>query len=143
AVVGQIDGKAMCTSPQLKELVAAGWEIGSKGMTGVDLTANPDSAGYEISTSRTELGKILGVEVKTYSYPGGVISDIINGVRVSGWGYLSAAGLGKRTDITTNDIYYLPRYEIFRDTTVDAFAGILPVKPSVLPTQVTVTKQVQ
>ena len=143
AVVSQIDGKAMTTSAQLKEMIAAGWEVGSKGMTGIDLSANHEQAGYEISTSRIELGKLLGVEIKTYSYPGGALDDIISGARVSGWGYMSAAGLGKRSDITSGDIYYLPRYEIGRDMAISDFAGILPVKPATLPTQVTVTKQVQ
>jgi peptidoglycan/xylan/chitin deacetylase (PgdA/CDA1 family) len=140
AIVSQIDGKGMASTEQLKEMIASGWEVGSKGMTGIDLSSHHDQAGYEISTSRIELGKKLGVEVKTYSYTG-AMDSIINGARVSQWGYQSAVGVGKSYDITDGLLYYLPRYEMRNDLLIADFANLLPQVPANLPTQVTPTRQ--
>jgi peptidoglycan/xylan/chitin deacetylase (PgdA/CDA1 family) len=135
-VVGQIGGGGMMSLDQMKEMVAAGWEFGSKGMTGIDVVKNHDQAGYEISTSRVELGKKLGVEVKSYSYPGGAMDSIVNGSRVSGWGYQSAVGLGRSADINNGNLFYLPRYEIQKDMKITDYASILPVPPTWIPTEI-------
>ena len=136
AVVTQIDGGGMMTLNQIKELIAAGWEIGTKGMTAVNVIQNPDQAGYEISTSRTELTKKIGVEVTSYTYPGGITNDIINGNRISGWGFLSAVGIGRSSDINSNNLFYLPRYEMRKDTNYTTFASYLPVAPTWIPTEI-------
>ena len=136
AVVGQIGGGGMMSLVQMKEMVAAGWEFGSKGMTGIDVVKNHDQAGYEISTSRVELGKLLNVEIKSFSYPGGAMDDIVNGARVSAWGYQSAVGLGRSADIENGILYYLPRYEIPKDMKITDFAAYLPVAPVWIPTDI-------
>ena len=135
-VVGQIGGGGNMTLDQMKEMVADGWEFGSKGMTGIDLTKNHESAGYEVSNSRTELGNKLGVEVKTFSYPGGATDDMINGARISQWGYQSAAGLGRSSDINSGVLYYLPRYELKKDMKIADFTAFLPAVPTWIPTEI-------
>ena len=136
-VVGQIDGgAAMMSTDQMKEMVAAGWEFGSKGMTGIDLTKNHEAAGYEVATSRSELSTKLGVEVKTFSYPFGAIDDVINGSRISQWGYQSAAGLGNSSEINSGNLFFLPRYVIQKDMKYTDFASFLPAPATWIPTEI-------
>jgi peptidoglycan/xylan/chitin deacetylase (PgdA/CDA1 family) len=138
-VVGQmIGGGGMMSLDQMKEMLAAGWEFGSKGMTGIDLTKNHEAVGYEVASSRTELGKKLGLEIKSFSFPFGAMDDIINGGRVQTWGYQSAAGLGRSSDINSGNLFYLPRYEINKDMKYADFAALLPTPPAWIPTEVPV-----
>lgn len=136
AVVSQIDGGGMMTLKQIKDLIAAGWEFGTKGMTAVNVIQYPDQAGYEISTSRTELAKKLETDVTSYTYPGGITNDIINGNRISGWGFESAVGLGRSNEISSENLFYLPRYEMRKDTSYITFASYLPETPAWIPTEI-------
>lgn len=131
----QLDGKGTLSNAQVKEMVAAGWEVGSKGMTGVDLTKaeNVKKWSDEISGSRLALEKALGVPVVSFAYPGngfnGEIAD-----RVSRWGYTNAVGIGKTSDHERwASLYYLPRYEINNKLTLEDFITYLPWKPDVMP----------
>ena len=63
------------------------------------------------------------------------LHDIVNGGRVQAWGYQSAAGLGRSSDISSGNLYFLPRYEIRKDIKSAAFAAILPVAPVWIPTE--------
>lgn len=132
-VVNQLNGNGVMTNQQLQEMVAAGWEIGSKGMTGnnlVDILANnPESLGDEISGSRLKLEEVFGVPVNSFSYPGGAIDGegkITS--RVQSWGYRSAAGVFKSVDHSLASIYFLARYEIRKDLPLEDFLTILPWK---------------
>ncbi len=132
-VVNQLNGSGVMSTQQLKDLVAAGWEVGSKGMTGnnlVDtLASNPDSIGDEISGSRLALEQSLGVPVTSFSYPAGAIDaegQITS--RVQSWGYKSAVGLFKSSDHSLGTIYYMPRFEIRKDLALEDFMGLLPWK---------------
>lgn len=132
-VTNQINGSGVMTSQQLKELVAAGWEVGSKGMTGANLVdvlaSNPDSIGDEISGSRNELEALLGTPVTSFSYPGGAIdSEGMITSRVQSWGYKNAVGLFKSSDHSLSTIYYMPRFEIAKGLSLDDFMGLLPWK---------------
>ncbi|MCC6146609.1 MAG: polysaccharide deacetylase family protein [Anaerolineaceae bacterium] len=132
-VVNQLNGSGVMTSQQVKDLIAAGWEVGSKGMTGnnlVDvLASNSDTLGDEISGSRLRLEETLGVPITSFSYPAGAIDGegkITS--RVQRWGYKNAVGLFKSSDHSLGSIYYMPRFEIRKDLALEDFMGILPWK---------------
>lgn len=134
-VSSQLDGKGALSSAQVKEMVAAGWEVGSKGMTGVDLTKAENTKKWsdEISSSRLDLEKKLEVPVTSFAYPGngfnGEIAD-----RVSRWGYTNAVGIGKTSDHERwTSLFYLPRYEITNKLTLEDFVSYLPWKPDTMP----------
>lgn len=129
----QVNGEGVLTEAQIKEMIAAGWEIGSKGMTGVDLTQNYSMLSDEISGSRLRLEEKFGVPVKSFAYPYGN-NDAEVGSRVSSWGYTSAAGIFNTVEHNTGTIYYLARYEVKNDWTIDNFINILPWKPIAVPT---------
>ena len=63
---------AMMTAPQLRELAAAGWELGAHTMTHPDLSTLDYAACLEeIELSRTALEEIGGAPVETFAYPFG------------------------------------------------------------------------
>lgn len=65
------DGKMMI-APQLRELVAADWELGAHTMTHPDLsTLDYHACREEIERSRIALEEIGGVPVETFAYPFG------------------------------------------------------------------------
>jgi peptidoglycan/xylan/chitin deacetylase (PgdA/CDA1 family) len=67
----QADG-AMMEEPELRELAAAGWELGAHTMTHPDLsTLDYDACRKEIEESRDALERIAGVDVQTFAYPFG------------------------------------------------------------------------
>jgi peptidoglycan/xylan/chitin deacetylase (PgdA/CDA1 family) len=67
----QADG-AMMEAPELKELAAAGWELGAHTMTHADLSLlDYDACRKEIEDSRDALEQIAGVDVQTFAYPFG------------------------------------------------------------------------
>jgi peptidoglycan/xylan/chitin deacetylase (PgdA/CDA1 family) len=123
-----LDGSGMLSTVQAKELIAAGWEIGSNGMNHTDLTTY-QNLGDEISNSRLALQEKLGVPITTFSYVGIPDGAIVN--RVIEWGYQGAVGLLKTTERPAP--YYLGRFEITNDMSLEDFATILPWKPETLP----------
>jgi peptidoglycan/xylan/chitin deacetylase (PgdA/CDA1 family) len=70
--IGSGGDGAMMTTSQLRQLVAAGWELGAHTMTHPDLSTL-DYAGCrrEIDQSRTALEEIGGAPVETFAYPFG------------------------------------------------------------------------
>jgi len=128
--VNYIDGENVMTSLQIKELTTAGWELGSKGMTGISMTAAFENGtlGDEISNSRIKLEEKIGVPVTSFSYPGGdsVGGEVVS--RVQSWGYQNAAGLFKTSDHSLGTIYYLGRYEIRKGMALTDFLAYLPWK---------------
>jgi peptidoglycan/xylan/chitin deacetylase (PgdA/CDA1 family) len=70
--VGPGGDGAMMTHSQLRELVAAGWELGAHTMTHPDLsTMDYDACLREIRDSREALEEIGGTAVETFAYPFG------------------------------------------------------------------------
>jgi peptidoglycan/xylan/chitin deacetylase (PgdA/CDA1 family) len=63
---------AIMDEPELRDLAAAGWELGAHTMTHADLsTLGYEDCLREIEESRTELERIGGVKVETFAYPFG------------------------------------------------------------------------
>jgi peptidoglycan/xylan/chitin deacetylase (PgdA/CDA1 family) len=101
------------TPAQIKEMIAAGWEVGSHSMTHKDLTTKDPSKlpdlKFEISQSKSDLENALGTEVSTFAYPFGLgyeSETIMEKVRAN---YSAAVGLGAAVDQGPGNIFYLWR----------------------------------
>jgi len=107
----------------LKEMINAGWEVGSHSYTHADLTYNHGFAYQEIAGSKIDLEKALQVEVKTFAYPFGAFDNFL-GQKVQQYDYQAGMGLGTSQRHTINTLYYLSRIEIYGDVTLDEFKEI-------------------
>ena len=136
-----VDGSWMLSTSQLKELIGKGWEVGSKGYNAVNLVDNYEALADEISYSRTDLEEKLDTSVTTFSYPFGVAdTGVIS--RVSQWGYKGAVGVFNTSEHSMATIYYMGRYQVTRDTTIEQFISFLPWQPETIPTIVPTTSPV-
>lgn len=113
------------TVEQIRGLYAAGWEIGSHGLSHIDLTASPRKQEAEVSESRKRLEKLLGVPVTSFAYPFGVYDDdSLHYVHLSG--YLAAMGLGRESLQGQRNLFYLYRQPVTGTADLEAFARLLP-----------------
>jgi len=128
-----VDGSWMVSTGQLQELIGKGWEVGSKGYNAVNLVDNYHALADEISYSRLDLEEKLDTPVTTFSYPFGAADQGVIS-RVSQWGYKGAVGVFHSSEHNFGTIYYLARYQITRDTTIEQFVSFLPWQPDVIPT---------
>jgi peptidoglycan/xylan/chitin deacetylase (PgdA/CDA1 family) len=121
---------------QIKEMAAAGWEVGSHSMSHVDLTVlEPQTQRYEVVESKVVLEKMLGVPIKTIAYPFGISdSAVIDYAHFAG--YIAGMSLGYTDDQGTGNIFTLQRRDIKGNYTVKQFANFLPWQgnPVYLPT---------
>jgi peptidoglycan/xylan/chitin deacetylase (PgdA/CDA1 family) len=124
-VENYINGKDMVTTDQLKELINAGWEIGSHSKTHSHLPAEGVDLAQEIRMSKLDLEEKLGVKINSFCYPFGEINDEVIRL-VSNYGYTSGAGLSEATLHSMNDIFYLPRIEIHSDYSMEKFESYFP-----------------
>ena len=101
------------TAPQVRTLIAAGWELDSHTIDHPDLTTLDATAlRHEVADSRAELKRRFGVPVDFFCYPAGRYDDAaIAAVRAAG--YLAATttepGLATPEDA---DRYTLPRVRV-------------------------------
>ena len=108
---------------ELKETIAAGWEVGSHSMTHTDLTLSPN-LDWEINQSKADLEQALGVKVTTFAFPFGSYSDhIINKVSEN---YNAAVGLGSFVEQAPSNLYYLWRRPVEYSWNVATFGSFLP-----------------
>lgn len=120
---------------QLKEMVAAGWEIGSHTEDHLDLTLNHDIARYEMLQSRIDLQDALSITVTSIAYPYGLVDAYI-ATEAQNYGYLTGMGLGILNEQTWGSMYYLNRREVHGEMDLTAFANLLPWSgpiPTLLP----------
>jgi peptidoglycan/xylan/chitin deacetylase (PgdA/CDA1 family) len=110
---------------QLKELAAAGWEIGSHSMTHSDLRKYPDRLYMESGQSRVLLQDAIGGSVRTFAYPYGLADGAVTR-QVQTDGYLSAAGLGGGWRQGLFNLYYLSRRPVISGIDLQTFASYLP-----------------
>jgi peptidoglycan/xylan/chitin deacetylase (PgdA/CDA1 family) len=127
-VANRLGAKGYLSAPQLKEMLAAGWEIGSHSMTHADLTAIPSSQlRDEILGSRLRLETELEIPIHSFAYPYGSVNPQVAG-KVSRYGYSTGMGLGKSTTHNTGSLFYLDRLEIRGTMSLEAFQSILEGK---------------
>ena len=134
-VANRLESPDFMHTDQLKEMIAAGWEIGSHSETHVDLTQDHDIVRYEELQSRLDLEEALGVPVKTFAYPFGLTNKYVS-QSAQDYGYMAAVGLGTSNEHTWGTLYYLSRREVQGDYNLDKFVGLLstPVAPEVTAT---------
>jgi peptidoglycan/xylan/chitin deacetylase (PgdA/CDA1 family) len=125
--VNQINQEGMLTEGQITEMISAGWQIGSRGMNGYNLTSNYDYLSYEISGSKSSLEEMFGVPVTVFAYPYGKTDDMIT-PRVSSWGYQAAMGLTwyQNSKHTNQSLFYMSRFEVLNGEEVDQILADLP-----------------
>jgi len=125
-IVGTYMGaEGFMNADQLKETIAAGWEVGSHTMTHANLTESPN-VDWEIAQSKANLEAALGVKVETFSFPFGNgydTEDIMNKVRAN---YGGAVGLGVFTEQGPNNLYYLWRRATEYSWDIATFGSFLP-----------------
>jgi peptidoglycan/xylan/chitin deacetylase (PgdA/CDA1 family) len=115
---------------QIKELIAAGWEVGSHSMTHADLTQSA-SVDWELTQSRTNLENKLGVKVDTFAYPfGNYTIDIINQVSKI---YSAGLALGVFLEQGPNNIYLLWRRPVPYGVDMKTFASYLTPPATPIP----------
>jgi peptidoglycan/xylan/chitin deacetylase (PgdA/CDA1 family) len=124
-VANRINAEGFLSSAELKEMIAAGWEIGSHSMTHSDLTQLDRSEWRrEILDSRLTLERELGVEVDSFAYPfGSFIPDLASVIEK--FGYRTGMGLGKSDTHDIGTIYYLQRLEVLGSMDLDEFAELV------------------
>ena len=121
---------------EIKEMAAAGWEVGSHTISHMDLTTlDPYGQRHEIVDSRTLLENALGVPILTIAYPFG-ISDpgVLDYAHFAG--YIGGMSLGFTDDQGISNLYTLQRRDIKGTYDVKQFAAFLPWQgdPIFLPT---------
>jgi peptidoglycan/xylan/chitin deacetylase (PgdA/CDA1 family) len=112
---------------QIKEMTAAGWEIGSHSLNHIDLTLYPPRQRAEVVESKKQLEKLLGVPVKTFAYPyGRASSGVINYVHFAK--YIAGMGLGYTAEQGKGNLFFLQRWEVQSSFSMKSFAAFLPWK---------------
>jgi peptidoglycan/xylan/chitin deacetylase (PgdA/CDA1 family) len=131
-IANQVDAGWMLSTAQIKELIASGWEIGSKGLNGnVDLTTDYSLLSDEVARSKQVLEEKFGVPVKSFSYPYAKLDEMIT-TRVAEWGYDNGVGVGRSFDHSSGMLFYLMRTEIKKDLAPVDFAAMLPFQPVII-----------
>jgi peptidoglycan/xylan/chitin deacetylase (PgdA/CDA1 family) len=125
------------TTEQIKEMAAAGWEVGSHTETHQNVTVmSDDQLHYEIIQSRKDLEQELGLPILTFAYPfGGANSAVTDYVHFAG--YIAAMGAtGYTADQGKSNLYELQRCEIKGSDDAKSIIRFLPWlgDPAFLPT---------
>ncbi|MFE2885752.1 polysaccharide deacetylase family protein [Streptomyces sp. NPDC059272] len=111
--------KPLLTADGIRQAAAGGVEIGSHGLTHVDLTkADDDTLHAEVAESRSRLRELTNSSVGGFCYPYGTIdSRAMDAVRAAGYAYACAIDPGD-----LNGPHALPRVHIGQnDTAVRLF----------------------
>ncbi len=136
-IVGSYMGAPQYMSvDQIKEMVEAGWEVGSHTMRHLDLSSlDPQQQQYEIVESRKFLEAELGVPVLTFSYPFGVSNRTVINMTYSA-GYIAGMGLGYTHDQGTSNLFLLQRRDVNGRRDLKSFASFLPWQGEFVYTEV-------
>ena len=124
-ISGGLGDEGLVGVDELKEMAAAGWEIGSHSNSHADLSKIGGAASYrEVVLSRYMLEEALGVPVTSFAYPFGTITDTA-GQQIHIAEYESAGGLGHTDQQGPGNLFYLQRRPISWDYDLKRFALVL------------------
>jgi peptidoglycan/xylan/chitin deacetylase (PgdA/CDA1 family) len=100
----------LMSADQVRELAAAGMEIGSHTITHLRMAgADADELKAEVSESRTSLGELIGAPIRGFAYPYGSMDKAAqHAVRDAGYDYACAV----MTPMTELGFLTLPRFFI-------------------------------
>ncbi|GLW45526.1 polysaccharide deacetylase [Streptomyces sp. NBRC 14336] len=106
--------KPLLTADGIRYAAEAGVEIGSHGLTHVDLTRADDATLHaETDGSRALLAELTGAPVQGFCYPYGTVdARAIEAIRAAGYGYACAIDPGPLTSL-----HALPRVHIGQNDT--------------------------
>jgi len=124
------------SASQIKELAAAGWEVGSHSRSHRNLTKlEPAIQRQEIVQARKELQEATGAPVLTFAYPFGIMNPTV-GDYAHFAGYIAAMGLGFTSDQGTSNLFWLQRRDVKGQYDTKWFSLFLPWQgdPAFLPT---------
>lgn len=126
-IVGNYMGtEGYMSTNQIKQLVAAGWEVGSHSRSHRDLTKlEPAVQRMEIVEARKVLQKATGSPVLSFAYPFGIMNSGV-GDYVHFAGYVAAMGLGFTSDQGKSNLFWLQRRDIKGEYDIKRFASNLP-----------------
>lgn len=116
---------AYLNKDEIRALYAAGWEIGSHGLSHTDLPSHPKRQGDEIVQSRRWLEQFLEMPVRSFSYPFGTYDDD-SLYFVHHAGYSAAMGLGNESLQGKKNLFYLYRRPVTGTDNLIAFTKLLP-----------------
>jgi peptidoglycan/xylan/chitin deacetylase (PgdA/CDA1 family) len=124
-VANRLGAEGFLSVPQLQEMIAAGWEIGSHSMTHADLTQVARSQWRkEVLESRLKLERELEVEVDSFAFPfGSFVPDLAR--VIENFGYRTGMGLGKGDVHDLSTVYYLQRIEILGSMDLEDFKALV------------------
>ena len=118
---------------QLKEMLSAGWEVGSHTYSHSDLRKAGVNLTEEITDSKETLETLLEAPVRTFSFPYGTTTKYVKRL-VREAGYETAVGLGGSFKHVPKNLYYLSRIEVQGGFNLAQFAELLPwTEPIILP----------
>lgn len=126
------------TVDQIREMAAAGWEVGSHTVNHPTnfLALKPAAMRAEIVSSRQKLTDLLGLQILTFAYPFGDNSDAaVDYVHFAG--YIAGMGAtGFTADQGLSNLFVLQRVEIRGSEDAKTITRFLPWHgdPSFLPT---------
>lgn len=124
-VANRLFSEGFLSVEQLSEMIAAGWQVGSQGMTHQDLTLAHDQLRTELLQSRLDLEAALDTRVTTFAYPFGQMDGYV-ATKLEEYGYYSAVGLGESASHSWGTLYYLNRYEVLGITSFEDFVDWMP-----------------
>ena len=108
---------------QLKEISAAGIEIGAHTMYHPALTASK-KAKWEIEESKRELEERLGVSVTAFAYPSGKWNSYIEGL-VKNAGYKSARSFTTGNGISLKNLFHIPVVRVYANVGLERWKNQL------------------
>ncbi|MBC8335861.1 MAG: polysaccharide deacetylase family protein [Anaerolineales bacterium] len=122
---GGLNDETLVGVDALKEMAAAGWEIGSHSHSHADLSKLNENDSYrEVVDSRRSLEKALELPITSFAYPFGAVTDTA-GAQVHIAGYQSAVGLGYTDHQGPGNLFYLQRRPISWDYDLKRFAIVM------------------
>ena len=126
-IVGNYMGtEGYMSAEQIKELIAAGWEVGSHSRSHRDLTKlEPAIQRVEVVEAREVLQKATGSPVLTFAYPYGNMSPSVADYAHFA-GYIAAMGLGYTNDQGKSNLFWLQRRDVPGTYDIKQFADFLP-----------------
>jgi peptidoglycan/xylan/chitin deacetylase (PgdA/CDA1 family) len=122
-VSGWVGGRGFLSAPQLRELAAAGFEVGSHSASHAFLTeVDAPTLRRELAGSKRALEDIIGRPVTHLSCPGGRTSPAVaRAAREAGYETMATSRVGANTAST--DPFAIARCAVHRDTRDQTFAA--------------------
>lgn len=122
-IVKSVGNGAYMNWDQVKEISAAGIEVGSHTMYHPSLTASK-KAKWEIEESKHELEKRLGVAVTTFAYPSGKWNSYIEEL-VKNAGYKTARSFTTGNGISLKNLFHIPVVRVYANVGLERWKNQL------------------